>query len=228
MHGPRPPLSEAERLLLEQSEDLDGLFFDLTDLPEDLDADLPDDPDFDLAAVLEQRPRTRADCSKGPRPCPWVQCRHHLFLDVRQDGVVRINFPGGPESMLSTCSLDLANDGPRNLEQISVLMGMSRERVRQLEERALVKLRFAIRKGDLDYAGTTLETSDESMVAEEETARVERLAAIERRAARLAAKEAKREAKRQARLARARPFAPTMPTVLEDDLTLLEAADDVL
>ncbi|MCU0292535.1 MAG: hypothetical protein MUF10_11210 [Thermoanaerobaculaceae bacterium] len=24
------------------------------------------------------RPRLRADCQGGPRPCPWVTCRHHL------------------------------------------------------------------------------------------------------------------------------------------------------
>lgn len=28
------------------------------------------------------RPRTRAQCQDGPRPCPWVACRHHLLLEV--------------------------------------------------------------------------------------------------------------------------------------------------
>ena len=28
------------------------------------------------------RPITRADCIDGPRPCPWVSCRHHLLLEI--------------------------------------------------------------------------------------------------------------------------------------------------
>lgn len=27
------------------------------------------------------RPRTRGECVDGPRPCPWVDCRHHLASD---------------------------------------------------------------------------------------------------------------------------------------------------
>lgn len=30
----------------------------------------------------EQRPRTRGECKDGPRPCPWVSCRHHLLLEI--------------------------------------------------------------------------------------------------------------------------------------------------
>ena len=63
-------LSEAEQLLLAQSDDLDPLFFDMEVPTEELfpaeDGAPPD------------RPRTRADCLKGPRPCPWIMCRHHL------------------------------------------------------------------------------------------------------------------------------------------------------
>src|SRR3984957_9957175 len=29
-----------------------------------------------------ERPQTRADCASGERPCPFVSCKHHLFLDV--------------------------------------------------------------------------------------------------------------------------------------------------
>lgn len=42
-----------------------------------LGTETPNDP------VLEiQRPLTRADCVDGPRPCPWVGCRHHLLIEV--------------------------------------------------------------------------------------------------------------------------------------------------
>jgi hypothetical protein len=199
MHGDdmtRPrPLSEAERLLEEQSADLDGLFFDI---------ETPTDRLFDAveSGELPDRPKSRADCAAGPRPCPWVMCRHHLYLDVRADGVVRVNFPNGPETMLATCALDLADDGPRTLDQVSILMGMSRERVRQLEERALVKLRFAMREGDLDYEGSDLEAQDGAEVIEETVAKNERAEAIQRKRDRRAEVEARKEARQAASLAR--------------------------
>src|ERR1043165_9901842 len=28
------------------------------------------------------KPRTRAECAEGPRPCPFVSCKHHLFIDL--------------------------------------------------------------------------------------------------------------------------------------------------
>ena len=127
------------------------------------------------------------------------------MTDVRADGILRVNFPNGPESMLATCSLDLANEGPRTLEQIAVLMGMSRERVRQLEERALAKLRFAIREGDLDYEGSELESIDGAEVIEEVVARQRRQDASEALAERRAAEaEAKRAAKKATKRQRER------------------------
>ena len=32
------------------------------------------------------KPQTRAECVDGPRPCPYVSCKHHLYLDVRRRG----------------------------------------------------------------------------------------------------------------------------------------------
>jgi hypothetical protein len=91
---------------------------------------------------LHQRPRDRSECESGPRPCPWVGCRFNLYLDVRADGVMRVNFPDrDPDGMTASCSLDLASDGPRTLDQVATLMGMSRERARQIEEQAMSQLR---------------------------------------------------------------------------------------
>ena len=40
----------------------------------------------DLFAGTEvPRPQTRSDCQGGPRPCPFVSCRHHLYLDVNPE-----------------------------------------------------------------------------------------------------------------------------------------------
>ena len=91
------------------------------------------------------RPKTREECKNIPRPCPYVTCRYNLYLDIRGDGVLRINFPDRePEEMLASCSLDLAEDGPRTLDSVAGLMGMSKERARQIEASAMQKLRKAL------------------------------------------------------------------------------------
>ena len=90
------------------------------------------------------RPRTRADCVDGPRPCPWAGCRHHLGIDVMGAGGLRLTFPerDDPTDLEHSCSLDVADDGViTTLEDVAILMNMSRERARQIEEAALDKLR---------------------------------------------------------------------------------------
>ena len=100
--------------------------------------------DEDLAL---QKPKHRSQCVDGYRPCPWVSCRYNLFLDIRQDGILRLNFPGKePEDMYQSCALDLAEDGPRTLEQVAIIMGMSKERARQIEDAVMKKLRPMVGK----------------------------------------------------------------------------------
>ncbi len=83
------------------------------------------------------RPRTRADCADGPRPCPWVSCRHHLYLEVDGRGHVRLAFPDKePWELRETCALDVAERGEHTLEYVGRLLNLTRERIRQLEERA--------------------------------------------------------------------------------------------
>jgi hypothetical protein len=79
--------------------------------------------------IEQLRPRTRADCLDGPRPCPWFRCRYHLAFDWNPERplVIKENFPHlrilsdpeGPgldmlEAKLGTCVLDVCdkmNDG---------------------------------------------------------------------------------------------------------------------
>lgn len=104
-----------------------------------------------LRLLQPERPPDRSICEKGVRPCPYVSCRYHLYLDVRGDGVLRINFPNlEPDEMIASCSLDMAEDGPRTLDQVAGLMGMSKERARQLEASALSKLRGALGAREFD------------------------------------------------------------------------------
>lgn len=85
-----------------------------------------------------KRPKTRADCVDGLRPCPFVGCRHHLFLDVTEAGNVKMNFPDmEPDEIPASCSLDVAGAGGAALEVVGAIMNVTRERVRQIEIDAL-------------------------------------------------------------------------------------------
>ncbi len=74
--------------------------------------------DVDLERL---RPKIRADCVDGPRPCPWIGCRYHLAITVDPEkGSVKETFPqleiwANPEgeglavleSHVGTCALDV-------------------------------------------------------------------------------------------------------------------------
>lgn len=101
---------------------------------------------FDVRAYAEElaipRPRKRAECCEGPRPCPFVGCRHHLYLEVSDSGSIRIAFPHlSPDQLTESCSLDVADRGPQTLESIAVVSNVTRERVRQIEVRALINIK---------------------------------------------------------------------------------------
>lgn len=98
------------------------------------------DPKFD-----KLRPRHRGDCSQEDRPCPWVGCRYHLYLDVSEKtGSIKLNFPDiAPEDMQVSCALDVADLGGVTLETVSALMNLTRERVRQIEDAASVLVKYS-------------------------------------------------------------------------------------
>jgi len=88
-----------------------------------------------------QRPRTRGDCSRVPRPCPFVSCIYNLYLDITQKGSLKLNFPKmKPEEMPISCALDVAEYGGCTLQEVGDALNICRERVRQIEEAALRKL----------------------------------------------------------------------------------------
>jgi hypothetical protein len=96
----------------------------------------------DVEEMQSLRPRTRGECVGTARPCPWVGCRHHLFLDVNEDtGGLKINFPDRSlDDLAETCALDVADRGVATLEAVGELMNLTRERTRQVEVRGLIQL----------------------------------------------------------------------------------------
>lgn len=90
-----------------------------------------------------ERPVARETCRGGVRPCPWVSCKHHLYLDVNPEtGSMKINFPHlNVWDMKHTCALDIADRGGTTLEEVGEILNLTRERIRQVEVRGLSKLR---------------------------------------------------------------------------------------
>jgi hypothetical protein len=91
------------------------------------------------------RPRTRAECRCMERPCPFVGCKHHLYLDVSPRGGIKFNFPDLEVwEMQETCALDVAErPGGVTLEEVGAIMNLTRERIRQLEAIGLQRLQDA-------------------------------------------------------------------------------------
>ncbi len=91
-----------------------------------------------------QRPATRAECACAERPCPFVSCKYHLYLDVNPDtGSIKLNFPHMEVwEMKETCALDIADRGGITLEEVGEIMNLTRERIRQVEVRGLLKLKM--------------------------------------------------------------------------------------
>lgn len=112
------------------------------DLRREVNAHAAEAPADVLAEIPAEMPRTRADCVDGPRPCPFVGCRHNLYLDVTPNGSLKLNWPDlEPWELQESCALDVADKGPQHLETIGRLLQLTRERVRQLEGRYLRQAR---------------------------------------------------------------------------------------
>jgi hypothetical protein len=97
-------------------------------------------------AVQYPRPTTRSEClpggSNAARPCPYVSCRYHLYLNVqRRTGRVTLTFPRREVGDIpETCAIDVAERGPQTLQQVGEMLNVSRERVRQIEKAAVRRM----------------------------------------------------------------------------------------
>lgn len=104
--------------------------------------------DAAMQGVPDVRPQDRADCLQGEhaeRPCPFVSCKYHLYLDVNdRTGAIKLNFPHLEVwEMEETCALDVAGRGEHSLEDVGAMANLTRERARQIEVRAVEELRVS-------------------------------------------------------------------------------------
>jgi hypothetical protein len=88
------------------------------------------------------KPKSRSECKDMDRPCPFVSCKYHLFIDVHPvRGSIKLNFPDIEIwEMTETCALDVADRGGITLEEVGEIMNLTRERVRQVETAGLARL----------------------------------------------------------------------------------------
>src|SRR5690606_33021797 len=132
-------------------------------------------------AWRDSRPRAAAlACGHSPaeavyrsRPCIAVGCHHHLYLDVvAGTGNLKLTFPDlEPDQLEVSCVLDAAENQGMTLEQVAVLLNVTRERVRQIEVMARTTLRNVEQSEELraylreqEEQGDALEDSGETSV----------------------------------------------------------------
>lgn len=112
------------------------------------------------------RPRTRGECADGPRPCPWLSCRHHLFAPPASstaptaaalDAMEELIFArlGAAAAGDPSCALDVVEEADEELtlDVIAATLGpspLSLARVRQLERRGLSVLRGELLRRGID------------------------------------------------------------------------------
>src|SRR5690606_20279208 len=102
-------------------------------------------PEDEAILAAHPRPRTRGECPTE-RPCPFVSCRHHLYLEVLRSGALRLSQLEVWE-MRETCSLDVAERGGITHGEVAQLLDLDSDHIQGSQRQALAKLLAAL-EGD--------------------------------------------------------------------------------
>lgn len=90
------------------------------------------------------RPTVRSECMSIPRPCPFVSCKYHLYLDVSlKTGSIQMNFPHlDVHELAHSCALDEADMyGGLTKEEVAERMNLTKQAVHLVERNALSRIR---------------------------------------------------------------------------------------
>lgn len=80
-----------------------------------------------------------------------MSCRYNLYLNITPAGTLMLTWPDKePDEIEHSCALDLADGGAVTLHTVGRMLNLTRERARQLEERALAKMHDVVRAQDID------------------------------------------------------------------------------
>lgn len=74
---------------------------------------------------------------------------------MRQNGDIRLSHPGRlPEDVPpeDSCSLDVAEYGPNTLDRVASVLGLTRERIRQIEKKLVAKIKLETMEKSEDNA----------------------------------------------------------------------------
>jgi hypothetical protein len=96
-------------------------------------------------------PKTRGECVNAQRPCPHIQCRHHIVGEIARhpdfEAAVAAFEARDEAGCTETCALDVADKGEHSAPYIATLMGISKQRVHQIcDEAGLYARKFSARE----------------------------------------------------------------------------------
>ena len=83
----------------------------------------------------DEAPINREQCKGNERPCPWVRCKMHLVFDTfpKLKSITDEQIVDKLLTIPETCCLDVVDSGGKTLREVGKIMGVTRERVRQIE-----------------------------------------------------------------------------------------------
>lgn len=100
-----------------------------------------------------ERPKFRADCEDGPRPCPFVGCRLHLLIDVDERGRLfktrdfdeddANSIVEALHDMPQTCAWDVGQAGNHTQQEVARLLNVDQSSVSHTETSGMRRARAA-------------------------------------------------------------------------------------
>lgn len=75
-------------------------------------------------------------CLVQAEGCPFESCRHNMPGDILEPGIHMHNW----QAPLRQCAIAVSNEGPRTHEEVAIVLGVTRQRVHQIERKAMARM----------------------------------------------------------------------------------------